>query len=124
MRRRRVSVSVVAVCIALAAFAVALLELVRSYEWSRRASVRLVEHEERLDRQRDSKDALAERVLNLKGRMDSTDAWVEAMTGAQVDRNIEMDALRDRIDALSARMDAVELACGIREKPKIMGGAE
>ena len=118
------SVSVVAVCIALAAFAVALLELVRSYEWSRRASVRLVEHEERLDRQRDSKDALAERVLNLKGRMDSTDAWVEAMTGAQVDRNIEMDALRDRIDALSARMDAVELACGIREKPKIMGGAE
>ena len=116
------SASVVAVCIALAAFAVALLELVRSYEWSRRASVRLVEHEERLDRQRDSKDALAERVLNLEGRMDSTDAWVESMTGAQIDRNVEMDALRDRIDALSARLDAVELACGLREKPKTMGG--
>ena len=116
------SASIVAVCIAVAALAVALLELVRSYEWSRRASVRLVEHEERLDRQRDSKDALAGRVLELKGRMDSTDAWVEAMTGAQVDRNIEMDALRDRIDALSARMDAVELACGLREKAKTMGG--
>lgn len=118
------SVSIVAVCISLVAFTVALLELVRSYEWSRRASVRLVEHEERLDRQRDSKDALAGRVLELKGRMDSTDAWVEAMTGAQVDRNIEIDALRDRIDALSTRLDAVELACGVREKPKIMGGAE
>ena len=33
-------------------------------------------------------------------------------------------ALADRIDALSARMDAVELACGVREKPKTMGGAE
>lgn len=33
-------------------------------------------------------------------------------------------ALADRIDALSARLDAVELACGVREKPKIMGGAE
>lgn len=31
-------------------------------------------------------------------------------------------ALADRIDALSARLDAVELACGIREKPKTMGG--
>ena len=33
-------------------------------------------------------------------------------------------ALADRIDALSTRLDAVELACGVREKPKIMGGAE
>ena len=31
-------------------------------------------------------------------------------------------ALADRIDALSARLDAVELACGIREKLKTMGG--
>ena len=31
-------------------------------------------------------------------------------------------ALADRIDALSARLDAVELACGVREKPKTMGG--
>ena len=33
-------------------------------------------------------------------------------------------ALADRIDALSARLDAVELACGLREKPKTMGGSE
>lgn len=31
-------------------------------------------------------------------------------------------ALAERLDALSARMDAVELACGVREKPKTMGG--
>lgn len=67
---------------------------------------------------------LAERLRNLEGRMKSTAAWESAMTGAQVDRNIEMDAVRDRIDALSARLDAVELACGVREKPKIMGGAK
>ena len=67
---------------------------------------------------------LAERLRNLEGRMKSTAAWESAMTGAQVDRNIEMDAVRDRIDALSARLDAVELACGLRERPKTMGGAE
>lgn len=32
--------------------------------------------------------------------------------------------LAERIDALSARLDAVEFACGLREKPKTMGGAE
>ena len=31
--------------------------------------------------------------------------------------------LTERIDALSARLDAVELACGLREKPKTMGSA-
>lgn len=31
--------------------------------------------------------------------------------------------LAERIDALSARIDELELACGIREKPKTMGGA-
>lgn len=67
---------------------------------------------------------LAERLRDLEGRMKSTDAWEEAMTGAQIDRNIEMDGIRDRIDALSARMDVAELACGVREKPKTMGGAE
>ncbi len=67
---------------------------------------------------------LAERVLDLEGRMKSVNAWESAMTGAQIDRNIEMDGIRDRIDALSTRMDAVELTCGVREKPKTMGGAE
>lgn len=33
-------------------------------------------------------------------------------------------ALADRIDALSARLDAVELACGLREKAKTMGGQD
>ena len=33
-------------------------------------------------------------------------------------------ALADRIDALAARLDAVELACGVREKPKTMGCAK
>lgn len=67
---------------------------------------------------------LHDRLRDLEGRMKSTDAWESAMTGAQIDRNIEMDGVRDRIDALSARMDAVELACGVREEPKTMGGAE
>ena len=30
--------------------------------------------------------------------------------------------LAERIDALSARLDAVELACGLRDKPKTVGG--
>lgn len=33
-------------------------------------------------------------------------------------------ALADRIDALSARLDAVELACGLREKAKTAGGVD
>ena len=32
--------------------------------------------------------------------------------------------LAERLDALSARLDAVELACGLREKPKTMGGTK
>ena len=67
---------------------------------------------------------LAERLRDIEGRMKSTAAWEDAMTGAQIDRNIEMDGIRDRIDALSARMDTVELTCGVRENLKTMGGAE
>ena len=66
--------------------------------------------------------ALAERLRDIEGRMKSVDPWVDAMTGAQIDRNIEVDGIRERIDALSARLDAVELACGVREKPKTTGG--
>lgn len=62
---------------------------------------------------------LAERVLDLEGHMKSVDAWEDAMTGVQTDRNIEMDALRDRIDALSARMDAVEAAVGVRKVVRV-----
>jgi hypothetical protein len=74
--------------------------------------------------QREWLESLSERLRDLEGRMKSKDAWEDAMTGAQIDRNIEMDGIRDRIDALSARMDAVELACGLREKAKTMGGQD
>jgi hypothetical protein len=67
-------------------------------------------------------ESLSERLRDIEGRMKSTEAWESAMTGAQIDRNIEVDGIRERIDALSARLDAVELASGVREKPKTMGG--
>ena len=49
----------------------------------------------------------------LRSMRQTTDASVK-LTGS---------VLAGRIDVLSARLDAVELACGIREKPKTMGGA-
>ena len=51
-----------------------------------------------------------EAVLEAERRTDGSEAKLVGL------------ALADRIDALSARMDAVELACGLREKPKTMGG--
>lgn len=62
-----------------------------------------------LDRQRQRLDKV-EALLDAEKRMDGSEAKLVGL------------ALADRIDALSARMDAVELACGIREKPKTMGG--
>ena len=50
----------------------------------------------------------------LRAIRQTTDASVK-LTGS---------VLAERIDAISARLDAVELACGLREKPKTMGGAE
>ena len=114
--------SIVTLVFSVLCLALALVFFVRAREWTLKTSLRLNKHEERLDRQRDSKAALAERVLDLECRMTSKDAWVRAATGAQIDRNIEMDGVKERIDALSARLDAVELACGIREKAKTMGG--
>lgn len=85
-------------------------------------------------------DSLSERLRDIEGRMKSVDAMARMQIGcnsemdklrALVDAHIRKDnagamtigiALADRIDALSARMDAVEMACGIREKPKTMGG--
>ena len=132
---------------------VALLDLLwlvlLAFAWLRDKQNHIRIHEE----QHKWLNSLAERLRDLEGRMKSTDAWEDAMTGAQIDRNREMDGIRDRIDALSAlveahirkddagaktmalaladridalsaRMDAVELACGLREKPKTMGGAE
>ena len=62
-----------------------------------------------LDRQRQRLEKV-EAVLGVGKRTDSSEAKLIGL------------ALADRIDALSARMDAVELACGLREKPKTMGG--
>jgi hypothetical protein len=91
-------------------------------------------------------DSLSERLRDIEGRMKSVDAWEDAMTGVQTGCNSEMGKLRalvdahirkddagamtigialaERIDAMSARMDAVELACGLREKAKTMGGQD
>jgi hypothetical protein len=87
-------------------------------------------------------DSLSERLRDIEGRMKSVDAMARVQIGcnsemdklrALVDAHIRKDdaeakmigcALAERIDVMSARMDAVELACGIREKPKTMGGAE
>ena len=48
----------------------------------------------------------------LRAMHQTTDASVK-LTGS---------VLAERIDAISARLDAVELACGLREKPKTIGG--
>ena len=48
----------------------------------------------------------------LRSMRQTTDASVK-LTGS---------VLAERIDAISARLDEVELACGIREKPKTRGG--
>jgi len=64
-----------------------------------------------VDRQRQRLDKV-EALLDAEKRTDGSEAKLVGL------------ALADRIDALSARMDAVELACGIREKAKTMGGRD
>ena len=62
-------------------------------------------------------------VDRLKQRLEKVEAVLEAekRTDGSEAKLVGL-ALADRIDALSARMDAVELACGLREKAKTMGG--
>ena len=62
-----------------------------------------------------SHDILTQAAMDreLRTMRRTTDASVK-LTGS---------VLAERIDALSARLDEVELACGIREKPKTMGVA-
>lgn len=109
--------SIVALVISGAAVALALLALVRDYERHKLLALRVCEHEERLDRQRDNKvghqqfDSLSA-IVNAHIRKDEAGFKMASL------------ALADRIDALSARMDAVELACGIREKAKTAGGVD
>lgn len=62
-------------------------------------------------------------VDRLKQRLEKVEAVLEAEKRTDgSEAKLIGCALADRIDALSARMDAVELACGIREKAKTMGG--
>jgi hypothetical protein len=64
-------------------------------------------------------------VDRLRQRLDKAEAVLEAekRTDGSEAKLVGL-ALADRIDALSARMDAVELACGLREKAKTMGGQD
>lgn len=63
-------------------------------------------------------------VDRLRQRLEKVEALLDAekRTDGSEAKLVGL-ALADRIDALSARMDAVELTCGLREKPKAMGGS-
>jgi hypothetical protein len=107
--------SFVALVISGVAVALALLALVRDYERHKLLALRVCEHEGRLDVQRDNKVE--------HQQFDSLNALVNAhIRKDEAGFKMASLALADRIDALAARMDAVELACGVREKPKTMGG--
>ena len=57
--------------------------------------------------------------------LDMLDRELRAMKqNADAQTKLTSLVLAERIDALSARIDDVELACGLREKPKTMGGAK
>ena len=64
-----------------------------------------------LDRQRQRLDKV-EALLGAEKRTDGSEAKLVGL------------ALADRIDALSARLDAVELKTGLREKAKTAGGVD
>lgn len=64
-----------------------------------------------LDRQRQRLEKV-EALLEAEKRTDGSEAKLVGL------------ALADRIDALSARMDAVELKTGLREKAKTAGGVD
>ena len=108
-------ISIVALVISGASLALALLCLVREHERHKLLVIRLLDHEERINRQGANMaryDSLQElrKIVDAHIRKDDAGGKMAAL------------ALADRIDALSARLDAVELACGVREKAKIMGG--
>jgi len=109
--------SVAALVISGAAVALALLALVREYERHKQLAFRVLDHEERITSQGAHMaryDRLQElgKIVDAHIRKDDAGAKTMAL------------ALADRIDALAARLDAVELASGVREKPKVMGGGE
>jgi hypothetical protein len=55
--------------------------------------------------------------------LDTLDSELRTVSrNAEASNNLLGCVLAERIDAISARLDAVELETGLREKPKIMGG--
>lgn len=106
---------IAAVAVSCASLGVALLFLVRQREYSLKVAIRLNKHEDRLSLYGDRIEMLKDKQRKaMDAHSRSDDARAKLLSCA----------LADRIDALSARLDAVELACGVREKPKTMGGAE
>jgi hypothetical protein len=111
------SVSIAALVISGAAVALAVLCLVRGYEWHKQLAIRVLDHEERITSQGANMaryDTLQElrKIVDAHIRKDDAGAKTMAL------------ALADRIDALSARLDAVELKTGLREKAKTAGGVD
>ena len=123
-----VAVCIVAVCIAVAALALAFLALGRGDDRWNKVSVKLSDHECRLNTH---SDCMARRI-ELDELRRIVDANIDKFLGT-MDAHIRKDdagakmiglALAERIDALSARMDAVELKTGLREKAKTAGGVD
>ena len=106
---------IVALCISGASLALALLALVRGYERHKQLAFRVLDHENRIT----SQGAHMARYDSLQDLRKIVDAHIRKDDAGG---KMAALALADRIDALSARLDAVELACGVREKAKTMGG--
>ena len=109
-------VSVIALIVSGASLCLAMVFIVRQKEYSLKIALRLNRHEDMLhihDRELAGKYSLGKlcKIVDAHIHADSSEA---KLIGC---------ALADRIDALSARLDAAELACGLREKPKTMGGS-
>ena len=109
------TIGIVALIVSGASLALAVLCLVRGRDRWIKAAIQLASHENRLDthsecmvRKFDFNDL--RKVMDAHIRKDASEAKMIGLV------------LAERIDAISARLDAVELACGLREKPKTMGG--
>ena len=106
---------IAAVAVSCASLGVALLFLVRQREYSLKVAIQLNKHEDRLNSHADRIERLKDKQQKaMDAHSRSDDARAKLLSCA----------FSDRIDALSARLDAVELETGIREKPKTMGGVK
>ena len=84
-------------------------------------SQRFMENAHKLHRAlRERQDLQGHNMLTVS----ALDREIRAVTQNAEARNKMLGCvLAERIDALSARIDELELACKLREKPKTMGGA-